>query len=67
MEIFPLFWVGEGRGGSMGMDLSKAIRQREKYFIVLLVSQTTKEGLRTKFGLMLGTGSVIERIILGLL
>ncbi|CBI24536.3 unnamed protein product, partial [Vitis vinifera] len=26
------------------------------YFIVLLVPQTTKEGLRTKFGLMLGMG-----------
>ena len=66
MEIFPFFWVGEGWGGSMGMDLSKAIRKRENVFYCL-VSQMTKEGLRTKFGLMLGTGSVIQRIILGLL
>ena len=45
------------------MIFQKQSEKERMYFIVLLVPQTTKEGLRTKFGLMLGMGSVIQRII----
>ena len=48
MEIFPLFWVGEGWGGLMGMDLSKAIRKRENVFYCLTCITNDKRGAQNQ-------------------
>ena len=44
MEIFPLFWVGEGWGGLMGKDISKAIRNGENVFYCLTCTTNDKRG-----------------------
>ena len=48
VEIFPLFWVGEGWGGLMGKDISKAIRNGENVFYCLTCTTNDKRGAQNQ-------------------